>query len=176
MLAELALGPAVDLEHAERLAVALQDHVHGPPDAVERQQLGRTEPLLVLEVVGDHRLAGAQRKSGRGGQIGADPGDADHARTPADPCANQQAVLGREVLEHLAESAWSPSAASWAVSVQQLDEGRALQRQHTQLGQQSPAGGCAGQQRVWVTSTRWLPVGLGLDNRLRRLGEAWFMA
>ena len=65
MLAEFALGPAVDLQHAERLAVALQDHVHGPTNTVHLQQVGRTEPLLVFEVVGDHRLAGAQGKAGR---------------------------------------------------------------------------------------------------------------
>ena len=65
VLDELIFRPAVDLEHPERPAVALQDDVHRPVDAVLTQHLGRAEALLVLEVVGDDRLAGAQRKSCR---------------------------------------------------------------------------------------------------------------
>ena len=51
VLVELAVGLAVDLEHAERLPVTLKDHVHCPPDAISGQQLRRAEPVLVLEVV-----------------------------------------------------------------------------------------------------------------------------
>ena len=72
VLDELVLRPAVDLENAERPAVALQDDVHRPVNAVLAQDLGRPETLLVSEVVGDHRLAGAQRKSRRRRQVGAD--------------------------------------------------------------------------------------------------------
>ena len=62
MLDELVLRPAVDLEHPERPAIALQDDVHRAVDAVLAQDFRRPEALLVFEVIGNHRLAGAQRK------------------------------------------------------------------------------------------------------------------
>jgi len=65
MLDELILGSAVDLQHAERLAIPLQDNVHGAVDAVSDQNLGRFEALLVFEMIGDHWPAGFQRESGR---------------------------------------------------------------------------------------------------------------
>jgi hypothetical protein len=43
VLDELPLRTAVDLQHAERPAVALQDHVHGAADTVLYKQLGSTE-------------------------------------------------------------------------------------------------------------------------------------
>ena len=63
MLDELVLRPAVDLEDPERPAIALQDDIHRAVDAVLTEDCGRPEALLVFEVVGNHGLAGAQRKS-----------------------------------------------------------------------------------------------------------------
>src|ERR1700678_989904 len=65
MLDELILRSAVDLEHTERLPIPLQDDVHGAVDAVFEQKLGRSEPLLVFEMVGDDWPAGFQRESRR---------------------------------------------------------------------------------------------------------------
>jgi hypothetical protein len=56
---ELLLGPAIDLQHTERLAVALQDDIHGAPDAVLYEKLRSSKPLLVFKVVGDDRFTGS---------------------------------------------------------------------------------------------------------------------
>jgi hypothetical protein len=48
---ELVLGPTVDLQHPKRLAVALQDDVHGAADAVLHEKLGGSKTLLVLKVI-----------------------------------------------------------------------------------------------------------------------------
>ena len=65
MLDELIFRSAVDLQHAERPAISLQDNVHGAMNAVSDQNLGRSEALFVFEMVGDHRPAGFQRESSR---------------------------------------------------------------------------------------------------------------
>src|ERR1700690_939422 len=65
MLDELILRSAVDLEHAERLPIPLQDNVHGAVNAVSEQDLGRSEALFVFEMIGDHWPAGFQRESRR---------------------------------------------------------------------------------------------------------------
>ena len=62
---ELAIGTAVDLEDAERLAVALQDHVHCAPNAVALKQLRRPEPLFIFQMIGDDGLARAQGETSR---------------------------------------------------------------------------------------------------------------
>ena len=58
MRGELVLGPTVDLQHPKRLAVALQDDVHGAADAVLHKQFGGSKPLLVLKVIRDDGFAG----------------------------------------------------------------------------------------------------------------------
>ena len=65
MLDELIFRSAVDLQHAERPAISLQDDVHGAVNAMSDQNLGRSEALLDFEMIGDHWPAGFQRKSGR---------------------------------------------------------------------------------------------------------------
>ncbi len=65
MLDELILRSAVDLQHAERLAIPLQDDVHGAVNAVFEQKLRCSEPLLVFEMIGDYWPAGFQRESRR---------------------------------------------------------------------------------------------------------------
>src|ERR1700689_3907822 len=65
MLDELILRSAVDLEHAERLAIPVQDNVHGAVYAVSDQKLGGSETLLILEMIGNHWPAGFQRESRR---------------------------------------------------------------------------------------------------------------
>ena len=174
VLDELVLRPAVDLEHPERPAIALQDDVHRAVDAVLAQDLRRPEALLVLEVVGNHRLAGAQRKPRRGGQIGADAGGADNACVPTDAGADQQFVLGRDVFQHLAELGAQPFGRQARGVGEKRVERRALQRGHAQLGQYfllpDTLLQCA-QREVRGPARR-----LGLDHRLflfvRRAHEA----
>src|ERR1700760_4643582 len=65
MLDEVVIGSAVDLQHPERSTVSLQNNVHCAVDSVSDQNLGRPEALFGVEVIGDHRLARFQGKSGR---------------------------------------------------------------------------------------------------------------
>jgi hypothetical protein len=73
MFDELFLGPAIDLQHTERLAVALQDDIHGAPDAVLHEQLRGSKPLLVLKVVGDDRLILPVRNAKPAGEARSPP-------------------------------------------------------------------------------------------------------
>jgi hypothetical protein len=102
LLAELALGSAIDLQDAVWCTVALQDHIDGAAHAMRRQQLRRSEPFLVFEMIGDHRLSGAQREPRGGFEISADAGGPDKTGVPAEPCAHQQSFLRWHVLQHLA--------------------------------------------------------------------------
>ena len=137
------------------------------------QQLGRAEALLVLEMVRDHRLAGAQREAGRRGEIGPDLGLADDARAasrrrpgpaggprragaPA-PCRIGAQALGGE-----------PGG-----PVEQLGERRALERQHAELGQELllPHALAAARARSRLHRAR-SPSGGSLDHGLRRIVSA----
>ena len=64
MLDKLISRPAVDLQHAERPTIALEDNVHGAMNPVSDENWG-PEPLLDFEMIGDHWPSGLQRKSGR---------------------------------------------------------------------------------------------------------------
>src|SRR6185312_17059009 len=98
MLDELIVRPAVDLQYAEWPPFALKDDVHRPVDPVLAQDLGRTEPLLILEMVGDHGLAGPECVARRRSEIGADRRHSDYTGIPADAGAHQEPALGGHVL------------------------------------------------------------------------------
>ena len=101
VLGEGARLATVGLEHAENVLLGLDDHVGRALDAVLPQQLGEPEPLLLVQLVGDHRASGLERVAGGGFDVGADPHLADHALAPADARAHQQALLVGQVLQHL---------------------------------------------------------------------------
>ena len=102
-LGEFAFRPAIDLEHSVWLPISLQDHVHGTPDAVLHQEFGRAKALFDIQMVGDDRLAGVQRVSGRGRHVGADGGLTNNFGTPANSRANQEPIFFGQVLQDFAE-------------------------------------------------------------------------
>ena len=165
VLAELTLVAAVDLEHAIGLAVALEDHVHGAADAVLDQKIGGAEALLVLQVVGDHGLAGAQGVASGRGEVRPDAGLADDPRRPADPGADQEQVLGRLVLEHLGEVRAQALGGEPRGQVEQLRERRALECLDAQLGQQFLLAHALA-QLAQARALRLLAGGRLLDHRL----------
>ena len=136
LLAEFAFGSAVDFQHAERRAVALQDDVHCAANAVLDEQLRRAKSLLVFEMIGNHWLARAQGIAGRRGQIGADGGMPDHALTPADAGAHQQPVVGRNVFQHFAVFGCQTFRRHADRVIEHVDEARALQREDAEFGEQ----------------------------------------
>ena len=92
-----------DLKYAERLAVALQDDVHGAADTILQQKLRGTKPLLVFEMIGNDGFSSPQREAGWRSEIGSDFCDSDNARTPADAGPDEKAILRRHVLQDLAK-------------------------------------------------------------------------
>jgi hypothetical protein len=135
LLRKIAFRPAVGLQHAEGRAVALQDHVDGAAHAMYGEQLGRAEAFLVLELVGNDGLAGAQGKSRRRLQVGPDRGRTDQAGIPAHAGAQQETVLGRPVFEHLAELGFQALRGQADRLGQQPFQWHAPQRHHPKLGQ-----------------------------------------
>ena len=132
---ELVVRPAVDLQHAERLAVTLQDDIHGAADAMLHEQVGRPEALFVFEMIGDDGLARPQGKAGRGCEVGAHGRDADDARTPAHSRPHEEVVLGRNVFEDLTELGAQPLRREPRRLRQQLIECRALERHDSKFRQ-----------------------------------------
>ena len=96
---------------------------------------GVPELLLVLEVVGDDRLAGMQGVARRRFEIGANGGLADHAPSQAHAGTDQQAVVGRNIFEDLAELCFQPVGGEPRGLLEQLHEARALQGEHAELRQ-----------------------------------------
>ena len=133
VFAELARRPAVDFQHAERRIVALQNDVHGAANAVFDQQFRGPEPLLVLEMVGDDRLAGVQGEAGGRGHVGADRRDADDAFVPADAGAYQQPVFGRDKLENFAVFGLKAFGRQTGREIQQVEKRGALQCMHAEF-------------------------------------------
>ena len=141
------------------------------------QELGRAEALLVLEMVRDHRLAGAQREAGRRGQVGADlgarrrrpgasrrrPGPAGGLRpagAPA-PCRTRRRAPRRRAAR----------------------SGRAARRTACPCSASTPSSARISCWRMRCRSARWLssparsPSGWRLDHRRsRRIGSASRMA
>lgn len=135
MLDEPVIRSAVDLQDAEGPAVSLQYDVHRPMNAVSDENLGRSEALLALEMVGDDRPASFQRKSSGGGEVRADAGDTDNARIPTDPGSNHKAVFGRNIFEHLAKLSAKAFCGQTRRISQELVEAGSLQRANSELGQ-----------------------------------------
>src|SRR6202042_2406900 len=78
VLAKLAFGFAVDFQDAERRAVALENDVHRPANAMLNKQVRCPETLLIFEVVRNNGLTGAQGIAGRRLQIGPHTCHADY--------------------------------------------------------------------------------------------------
>src|SRR5205085_8340473 len=122
VLAELPLGPAVDLQHAVGRAIALKDVVHGASNAVLDQEFRRSKPLLILQVIADDWLTGMQGKPRRGFEISPDGCNTDDSLMPANTCANQQPILSRQVLQNLAKLRFHAFRSQASGLVQQLQE------------------------------------------------------
>ena len=135
MLDELVFRSAVDLEHAKGPAISLQYDVHRAMNAMPDEYFGRSEPFFAFEMIGNHRPAGFQRKSGGGGKICADARDADNARIPADPGPDQKAVFGGNIFEHFAKFGAKTLRSQTRRIRQQLLEPGSLQRANAELGQ-----------------------------------------
>ncbi len=135
VLDELTAGPAVDLQHPEGPAVALQDDVHRAKNAMSDKDLRRFEALFDLEMVGDDGSAGFESKSGRRSEIGVDFGDAHNTRLPADAGANHKSVFGRKIFEHLAKLGSQAFRGQARRIGEKLVEPRSLQRADAELGQ-----------------------------------------
>src|SRR4051794_20185120 len=66
-------------------------------------KLRSSKPLLVLEMVRDHRLARLERIARRRVKVSAYARDANKSRVPADSCTKQQPVLCGQLFEHFAQ-------------------------------------------------------------------------
>src|SRR5262249_9818941 len=95
VLAELALGSAIDFKHPVGGTITLQDDVHSSANAMGCKQLGRSEAILALQVVRDHRFARAQGKTRRRGKVRPDGGCTNQALIPAYPSTHQESILRR---------------------------------------------------------------------------------
>ncbi len=132
---ELVVRLAVDLQHAEGLAVTLQDDVHGAADAMLHEQVGRSEALFLFEMIGDDGLARPQGKPRRRCEVGAHGRDPDDARTPAHSRPHDKVILGRDVFEDLAELGAQPLRREPRGLRQQLIECRTLERHDSEFRQ-----------------------------------------
>ncbi len=156
VLGELPFGTAVDLENPPRLALALEDHVHRPVNAMDQQQCRRAEPILVAEMVGDHGLTGLQREPGWRFQAGADDGMTDHTRTPADPGPHQECFLVGEVFERLGKLCLHAFGDELDRTLDQFGKRCSLQGQDAEFGEdlllpQAHPKGAGGDRRPIVT-------------------------
>jgi hypothetical protein len=134
-LTELAFGAAIDLEHAERGAFSPEDDIHGAPNAVLDQQLGGAEPVLHLQVVRDHCLAGLESIARRGSRIGAHGRGADDAGVPPDAGADQEPVLPGHILEDLRKLGFEAGRCELRRLVEQLGKRRSFECQHAEVRQ-----------------------------------------
>src|SRR5262249_48608622 len=134
-LAELAFGAAVDLENAERNALAPEDDVHGAPDAVLNQQFRGAEPLLDFEMIRDHGFSGLQRISGRRSRIGTDRRDADHTLAPPDTGGYEKSVLLRQKFQYFGKLRSEPRRRRSGRFLKQLAKRRPLQREDAEVGE-----------------------------------------
>src|SRR6185437_11076038 len=84
---------------------------------------------------GDHWPAGFQGESGRRSKIRADAHDTDHAWLPADARPDQEAVLSRGILQHLAKLSAKALRGQSRRFLEKLIEPGPLQRADTELGE-----------------------------------------
>jgi hypothetical protein len=132
---ELLFGPAVDLQHSKRFAIALQDDIHGAPDAVLHEKFGGSKPFLVLKVIGDDGLPGPQCKTGGRSKIGPDARYSDDSGVPTDASADEKAILCRNMLQDFAKLGPHALGRTSRGITQKLIEARALKRRNTKFGQ-----------------------------------------
>ena len=158
VFAKLASGFAVDFQYAEWRAVALENDVHGAVNAVLDQQVRCPKALLMFEVVGNNRLAGAQRVAGGGLQIGSDAGRADDILAPADSGSNQKAVLSWYVFQDFAVLRIQPFGCHTCGLIEHADQAGTLKRKDAQFGKEllltntlmkSAGGWFVGRTIVW---------------------------
>jgi hypothetical protein len=141
--AELVLKPAIDLRHPVRPALSLQDDIHGAANAVLYEKLGGSESLLVLELIGDDRLASAKGKAGGRCKVIPDGLHTNDDRLPAHTSADQKTFLCRNVFENLGKLSLQALSRHARGVVQQLIETRALKSRHPRVWQVSLVAGCA---------------------------------
>jgi hypothetical protein len=136
MLAKLTLRSAVNFEHTERQAVALQNDVHCTTDSMFEEQFRSSEPLFVFEMIGNHGVARLEGVASRRTQIRADGRFANYTIAPADARANEQTFFCRNVLQDFAEfSAKSLGHLPRGV-IEHLGEARTLQSKDSEFGKQ----------------------------------------
>lgn len=133
MFAELALGPTVNLQHAVGRAVALKDDIHRASNAMFEKKLRCPKPLFILKVIGDDRLTGVQGEPRWRFEIGADRRHADNTFIPADARADQESIVRRDVLQHLAELRLHSLGGKTRGVIQQIDKRRALECEDPQF-------------------------------------------
>ena len=136
---ELAGFRTVDLEDAERqmaFAAPRDQNVDCAPDPVIRQELWRSKPRFLLEVVGNDHLSGLESVAGRRFQVDAKRHLADRARCPADAGAHQQPFVVGHILQDLGERGFEALGAEFGGALQDLSDVAGLQRRAAELAQQ----------------------------------------
>ena len=122
MFAELALGSAINFQHAVWRAIALKDDIHRTSNAMLKQQFGCSKSLFIFEVIGNYRLPGAQCEPGWGFKIGANGRRSDDTLMPTDARADKQSIFCRDVLQDLAELRLHSLGGKTRSVIQQLDK------------------------------------------------------
>ena len=169
---ELAGFGTVDFEDAERqvaFAAAGDQDVDGAPDAMIREELGRSKSRFLLEVVGNDHLSGLESVAGRGLQVDAKRNLADRPWSPSDAGTHQQAFVVRHILQDFGEPGFEALGAELGGTLQDLCDVAGLQRRAAELAQ----------QRLLPQAVRKLfpgdisRYGRGRYRLLPRLGRAW---
>ncbi len=117
-------------------AASCDQDVDRPPDPVIRQQLGRSKPRFLLEMIGNHHLSGMERVAGRGFQVDAERHLADRAWRPADAGTHQQPLVVGHILQHFGERSFEALGAEFGGALQDLFDVAGLQRRTAELAQQ----------------------------------------
>src|SRR5262249_29832132 len=108
VLGKLPLGSAVDFQYSVGGVIALKDDIHGAANTMFDKELWCSKSLLILKVIADYGFAGAQRKPGRGFEIGPNSCHADNTLMPTDSRANQKSILRRSVFQDLTKLCLHP--------------------------------------------------------------------
>src|SRR6185437_11991342 len=165
---ELAGLRAIDFEDAERqvvFAATCDQDVDGAPDPVIRQQLWRSKPRFLLEVVGNDHLSGLESVAGRRFQVDAKRHLANHARCPPDARTHQQPFVIGHILQDFGERGFEALRAELRRALQDLSDVTRLQCRTAELAQKG----------LLAQSVRkLLPGGVGRSGRGRcRLFPGW---
>ena len=136
---ELAGFGTVDLEDTERqmaFAAARNQDVDCAPDPMIRQELRRSKPGFLLEVIGNHHLPGLECVAGGGFQVHAKRHLADHIRFPPDAGTHQQPFVVGHVLQDFGEWGLETLRAEFRRALQDLPDVAGLQCGTAELAQQ----------------------------------------